>query len=103
MAAIENLGRQTGLSDAQIVALVNALVETARGGERVYIRNFGTFSVRVRPPRTIKSPVIPGGEKKLPERKVLEFRMSPKLAAVLNAGGKARGVAPAPAPKRRAR
>lgn len=94
MAAIEKLGRATGLNDAQILALMNALVDVARDGERVYIRNFGTFSVRVRPARTIKSPVIPGGSTKLPERKVLEFKMSPKLYAVLNAGGKARGVAP---------
>lgn len=100
MAAIEQLGRRTGLTDAQIVALMDAVVDTAREGERVYIRNIGTFTVRVRPPRTIKSPVIPGGEKKLPERRVLEFRMSPKLAAVLNAGGKARGVAAAPAKRR---
>jgi nucleoid DNA-binding protein len=101
MAAIEHLGRLSGLTDVQIQALMNALVDTTRTGERVYIRNIGTFTVRVRPPRTIKSPVIPGGEKKLPERRVLEFRMSPKLAAVLNAGGKALGVAPAP--KRRGR
>lgn len=96
MAAIENLGRAAGLRDVQILALTSALVELARDGERVYIRGFGTFSVRVRPPRTIKSPVIPGGSKKLPERRVLEFRMSPKLFAILNAGGKARGVAAAP-------
>jgi integration host factor subunit beta len=54
-------------------------------GRRVEIRGFGSFSVRMRKPRTTKNPKT-GKIMNIPARKTLHFTMSKSLKEVLIEG-----------------
>jgi nucleoid DNA-binding protein len=100
MAGISQAARLAGLSEYQVLTFFNVVADMVSDGVPVYVRNFGTFYLRHKPPRTIRSPLIPGGVTMLPMRRVLEFRHSPKLNAMF-AGGRAKGVVRHPARKRK--
>jgi len=67
------------------------IVKALANGEKVELRNFGIFEVRVRKARTGRNPSAPGIEVPIPERSVVKFKagremrlgvgkLNPKLA-----------------------
>jgi len=73
----------------EVEAIVNAvfdcMVETLVRGERIEIRGFGSFSVKVRNARDGRNPKT--GEKvKVPERRTLAFTVGKELRDRLNRG-----------------
>jgi nucleoid DNA-binding protein len=50
------------------------IVQALAKGEKVELRNFGIFEVRVRKARTGRNPSAPGTEVPIPERCVVKFK-----------------------------
>ncbi len=60
----------------RVFAVLAAFLEE---GTQVRIRGFGTFVLVDTPGRTMKSPLVPGGEKVLPARRSVRFRVGKDL------------------------
>ncbi len=88
--------KDTKLSQQQVSDLVqktlDQIVEALADGEKVELRNFGIFEVRVRRARVARKPTAPEVQVSLPERCVVRFKagremrlavrkLSPKQAA----------------------
>ncbi len=86
----------TGLVQQQVFDIVQRtfdhIVKALANGEKVELRNFGIFEVRVRKARIGRNPSAPGTEVPIPERSVVKFKagremrlgvgkLSPKLMA----------------------
>ena len=84
MAGIHKVAREAGIKDSQVYALFSAILERVARGERVLVKDFGSFFPSKREARKIYSPQIPGGEADVPERIVMRFRASSATRAVLN-------------------
>ncbi len=67
---------------AAVDIILDEIAQALLEGRRVEIRGFGSFSVRVRKPRTTKNPKT-GKIMNIPERKTLHFTMSKSLKEVL--------------------
>jgi nucleoid DNA-binding protein len=50
------------------------IIKALAKGEKVELRNFGIFEVRVRKARTGRNPSAPGTEVPIPERSVVKFK-----------------------------
>lgn len=84
---VDSVSQQLGDYYKQDIALAVDLIleEMASAliaGRRVEIRNFGSFSVRTRRPRTTKNPKT-GNMMHIPARKTLHFTMGKSLKEVL--------------------
>lgn len=97
MAGIHGVARTAEIKDAQAHALFAGILESVKQGNRVYVKDFGSFFPVKRAARTITSPQIPGGKAEVPERIVIRFRPSPVTKAALN-GSKKAAAKPAPKP-----
>jgi nucleoid DNA-binding protein len=53
---------------------LDEIVKALANGEKVELRNFGIFEVRVRKARTGRNPSAPGIEVPIPERCVVKFK-----------------------------
>ena len=62
-------------------------------GEKVELRNFGIFDVKVRKARTGRNPSVPGIEVPIPERSVVKFKAGREMRLLV------RKLAPKPAAK----
>ena len=86
----------TGLVQQHVFDIVQRaldhVVKALAKGEKVELRNFGVFEVRVRKARTGRNPSAPGIEVPIPERSVVKFKagremrlgvgkLNPKLVA----------------------
>jgi len=79
----EQLGEYYKQDVAQAVDIIlDEIAKALLEGRRVEIRGFGSFSVRVRKPRTTKNPKT-GKMMDIPERKTLHFTMSKSLKETL--------------------
>jgi nucleoid DNA-binding protein len=86
MSGIHGVAKQAEIKDEQARTLFASILQQVKGGNRVYVKDFGSFFPVTRAARTITSPQIPGGSADVPERKVIRFRPSPATKAVLNGG-----------------
>lgn len=77
MAGMHDVAREAGLKDEDVDKVFVAVQKLCKDGERVQVRNFGSFAQKVRAARIITSPKIPGGSAQVPERKVITFKASP--------------------------
>jgi nucleoid DNA-binding protein len=50
------------------------IIKALAKGEKVELRNFGIFEVRVRKARTGRNPTAPGTDVPIPERSVVKFK-----------------------------
>ena len=64
-------------------AVLNAMTDALSRGERIEIRGFGTFSIRVRKTRVARNPAT-GGKFEVPAKRVLYFRASKDLQELLD-------------------
>jgi nucleoid DNA-binding protein len=69
---------ETGQVQQQVFDIVqrtfDQIVKALANGEKVELRNFGIFEVRVRKARTGRNPSAPGIEVPIPERSVVKFK-----------------------------
>jgi nucleoid DNA-binding protein len=68
----------TGLVQQQVFNIVQRtfdhIVKALANGEKVELRNFGIFEVRVRKARIGRNPSAPGTQVPIPERSVVKFK-----------------------------
>ena len=68
----------TGLVQQQVFDIVQRTLDhickALANGEKVELRNFGIFEVRVRKARIGRNPSAPGTEVPIPERSVVKFK-----------------------------
>jgi DNA-binding protein HU-beta len=80
---IDAMATGAGLSKADakkaLDAFINATTDTLKGGDRVALIGFGTFSVSERGARTGRNPQT-GKEIKIPAKKVVKFKAGADLA-----------------------
>ena len=80
---IDAMATGAGLSKADakkaLDAFINATTDTLKGGDRVALIGFGTFSVSERGARTGRNPQT-GKEIKIPSKKVVKFKAGADLA-----------------------
>ena len=83
---VEKLASECNLSKAAAEQVVNktfsAITEAMKGGDKVTLVGFGTFSVSERSAREWRNPQT--GEKiEIPARKVVKFKAGSKLVSVV--------------------
>ena len=80
---IDAMAAGSGLTKADAKKALNALISTTtnalKGGDRVALIGFGTFSVSKRNARTGRNPQT-GKEIKIPAKKVVKFKAGTDLA-----------------------
>ena len=80
---IDAMAAGSGLTKADAKKALNALISTTtnalKGGDRVALIGFGTFSVSKRNSRTGRNPQT-GKEIKIPAKKVVKFKAGADLA-----------------------
>lgn len=94
MAGLKELAKLTGLKQNEVVDVFDAILNLIRSGERVIIRNFGSFWEITRKPRKVTSPVLKEGSVISPEKKVIRFRSAAATRRIVKARGKAEQVEP---------
>ena len=72
------LSEDSGLIQQQVSDIVQGtfdhIIKALAKGEKVELRNFGIFEVRVRKARTGRNPSAPGTEVPIPARSVVKFK-----------------------------
>lgn len=84
MAGTHDIARAAGLKDTEVHTVFATILEKVKNGERVLIKDFGTFQVKQVKERTITSPQIPSGSAVVPEHQVMKFKASPVTKDLLN-------------------
>jgi nucleoid DNA-binding protein len=97
MAGITHIAKDSGLNpvrcpncgqyidtSAAVAALFKAIMRRVKSGEKVIIKGFGVFSAKLLKGRTLKTPLMEGGEAKFPDAWVLRFHQSNLAKAFLN-------------------
>ena len=108
MAGTHDIARDSGMKVTEVETVFSSIVEKCKNGERVLIKNFGSFERKDVSERIIKSPQIPGGTATVKPHSVIKFKPSPQIKAILAGEAAAEEPAaepaaeeakPAPAPK----
>jgi nucleoid DNA-binding protein len=96
---VTRISEETGLVQQQVLDVVQKtldyIAEALAKGEKVELRNFGVFEVKVRKARIGRNPNAPETDVPIPERSVVKFKPGKEMRAeVLKIAPKA--VPPAP-------
>lgn len=94
MAGVHVIARAAGVKDTVALSLFSAILDQMAEGNRVYIKDFGSFVPVKRKARVVLSPQIKGGRAEVPERMVIKFRPSPVTKKVLNGDDKPKAKKP---------
>lgn len=77
------ISEETGLVQQQVQDILqktlDAVSATLARGEKVELRNFGIFEIRVRKARTGRNPNHPGTDVPIPERAVVRFKAGKEM------------------------
>lgn len=97
MAGLNDVAREAGLNPAEdkktgkklntseaLEDFFNLIIKKCSEGQTVRIKNFGTFRMRTMKGRTLKSPLMEGGEISFPDTQVLRFHQSGIAKGKLN-------------------
>jgi len=72
------ISNETGLVQQQVLDIVQRtldyIAEAVAHGEKVELRNFGVFEVKIRKARVGRNPNNPGTDVPIPERAVVKFK-----------------------------
>ena len=75
------ISNETGLVQQQVLDIVQRnldyIAEAVARGEKVELRNFGVFEVKIRKARVGRNPNNPGTDVPIPERAVVKFKPVP--------------------------
>jgi nucleoid DNA-binding protein len=92
----------TGLVQQHVFDIVQRtfdhIVKALANGEKVELRNFGIFEVRVRKARIGRNPSAPGTEVPIPERSVVKFKAGREMKLGVSKLGAAFATKAAPQP-----
>ena len=96
------ISEETGLIQQQVLDIVQKtldyIAEALAKGDKVELRNFGVFEVKVRKARIGRNPNAPATDVPIPERSVVKFKPGKEMRAeVLKIPPAAPEPAPAPA------
>jgi nucleoid DNA-binding protein len=79
------ISEKTGLNQQQVLDVVQKtldnIAEALTKGEKVELRNFGVFEVRVRKARIGRNPNAPTADVPIPERSVVKFKPGKQMRA----------------------
>jgi nucleoid DNA-binding protein len=77
------ISEETGLVQQQVQDILQKTLDAVSGtlakGEKVELRNFGIFEIRVRKARTGRNPNLPGTDVPIPERAVVRFKAGKEM------------------------
>src|SRR5215208_4708356 len=95
------ISNETGLVQQQVLDVfqktLDSIAEALAKHDKVELRNFGVFEVKVRKARVGQNPNAPETDVPIPERAVVKFKPGKEMRAdVLKLGTKASGQAPSP-------
>ena len=84
---------ETGLVQQQVLDVIQKTLdhisETLAKGDKVELRNFGVFEVRIRKARVGRNPNVPETDVPIPARAVVKFKSGKEMRAeVLKLGSK---------------
>ncbi len=78
------ISSETGLGQQQVASVVQKILdhiaEALARGDKVELRNFGVFEVKIRKPRIGRNPTVPDVSVPIPQRAVVKFKMGKKLS-----------------------
>jgi len=79
------ISNETGLIQQQVLDIVQKtldyIAEALAKGDKVELRNFGVFEVKVRKPRVGRNPNAPAVDVPIPQRAVVKFKMGKEMRA----------------------
>jgi nucleoid DNA-binding protein len=99
---VTRISEETGMVQQQVLEVVQKtldyIAEALAKGDKVELRNFGVFEVKVRKARVGRNPNAPATDVPIPERSVVKFKPGKEMRAeVLKIGVKAPAT-PGPTP-----
>ncbi len=91
---VTRISNETGLVQQQVLDVVQKtldyIAEALAKGDKVELRNFGVFEVKIRKARIGRNPNAPETDVPIPERSVVKFKPGKEMRAeVLKIGPKA--------------
>ena len=79
------ISNETGLVQQQVLDVVQKtldyIAEALAKGDKVELRNFGVFEVKMRKPRVGRNPNAPAVDIPIPQRAVVKFKMGKEMRA----------------------
>ena len=82
---VMRISEETGLKQAQVVEVVqktlNYITEALAKGDKVELRNFGVFDVKIRKARVGRNPKTPGTDVPIPARAMVKFKAGKEMGA----------------------
>ena len=82
---VTRISEETGLVQQQVLDVVqktlDCIAETLAKGDKVELRNFGVFEVKVRKARIGRNPNAPEADVPIPERSVVKFKPGKEMRA----------------------
>jgi nucleoid DNA-binding protein len=96
---VTRISNETGLVQQQVLDVVQKnldyIAEALAKGDKVELRNFGVFEVKVRKARIGRNPNAPETDVPIPERSVVKFKPGKEMRAeVLKLGAAKAGLPP---------
>ena len=96
---VTRISEESGLTQQQVLDIVQKtldyIADALAKGDKVELRNFGVFEVKVRKARIGRNPNAPETDVPIPERSVVKFKPGKEMRAeVLKIGTKAAGSSP---------
>jgi nucleoid DNA-binding protein len=96
---VTRISEETGMVQQQVLDVVQKtldyIAEALAKGDKVELRNFGVFEVKVRKARVGRNPNAPETDVPIPERSVVKFKPGKEMRAeVLKIGAKAASAQP---------
>ena len=84
---VVRLSEQSGLTQGQVFAVVqktlNYIAAALAKGDKVELRNFGVFDVKIRQPRVGRNPHAPETDVLIPRRAMVKFRAGKEMRAAV--------------------
>ena len=82
---VMRISEETGLNQAQIFEVVqktlNYITESLAKGDKVELRNFGVFDVKIRKAKVGRNPNKPETDVPIPARSMVKFKAGKEMAA----------------------
>ena len=82
---VMRISEETGLNQAQVFEVVqktlNQITESLAKGDKVELRNFGVFDVKIRKARVGRNPQKPETDVPIPARSMVKFKAGKEMAA----------------------
>jgi len=86
---VSRISEEKGLVQQHVLDIVQAtfdqIIKALAKGEKVELRNFGIFEVRVRKPRLGRNPGVPGTKVPIPARCAVKFKAGREMRLAVQA------------------